>query len=148
MLVFSQFVDMLHVLRDHCDRDEIVYEHLDGRTVNRKDRLERFQSDERVKLFLLSLKAGGTGVNLTAADYVIHYDPWWNPAVEMQATDHTHRIGQTKQVFVYKLITRESVEEKILALQEKKRALVKNIITTDAGFMKSLTKEDVEALFS
>lgn len=148
VLVFSQFVTMLTVLRDHCNKQGIVYEYLDGRTTNRQERVERFQSDENVKLFLISLKAGGTGLNLTAADYVIHYDPWWNPAVEMQATDRTHRIGQTKQVFAYKLITRESVEEKILALQERKRALVQSIITTDSGFMKSLTKEDVEALFS
>ncbi|MEK7249388.1 MAG: C-terminal helicase domain-containing protein, partial [Bacteroidota bacterium] len=148
LLVFSQFVKMLSVLRQHCDKQKIVYEYLDGSTTNRRERVERFQSDEHVKLFLISLKAGGTGLNLTAADYVIHYDPWWNPAVEMQATDRTHRIGQTKQVFAYKLITRESVEEKILALQEKKRALVKSIITTDSGFMKSLTKENVEALFS
>jgi non-specific serine/threonine protein kinase len=148
VLVFSQFVTMLTVLRHHCDTQGIVYEYLDGRTTNRQERVERFQSDENVKLFLISLKAGGTGLNLTAADYVIHYDPWWNPAVEMQATDRTHRIGQTKQVFAYKLITRESVEEKILALQERKRALVQSIITTDSGFMKSLTKEDVEALFS
>jgi non-specific serine/threonine protein kinase len=147
VLVFSQFVKMLDVLRRHCDKENIVYEYLDGSTKNRRERVERFQSDESVKLFLISLKAGGTGLNLTAADYVIHYDPWWNPAVEMQATDRTHRIGQTKQVFAYKLITRESVEEKILALQERKRALVKNIITTDSGFMKSLTKDDVEALF-
>jgi non-specific serine/threonine protein kinase len=148
VLVFSQFVTMLTVLRHHCDTQGIVYEYLDGRTTNRQERVERFQSDENVKLFLISLKAGGTGLNLTAADYVIHYDPWWNPAVEMQATDRTHRIGQTKHVFAYKLITRESVEEKILALQERKRALVQSIITTDSGFMKSLTKEDVEALFS
>ena len=148
MLVFSQFVKMLKVLRAHCDEHALVYEYLDGSTTDRKERVERFQNDESVKLFLISLKAGGTGLNLTAADYVIHYDPWWNPAVEMQATDRTHRIGQTKQVFAYKLITRETVEEKILALQEKKQALVKSIITTDSGFMKSLTKEDVEVLFS
>ena len=148
VLVFSQFVKMLHVIRDHCDEQKILYEYLDGSTTNRRQRVERFQSDESVKLFLISLKAGGTGLNLTAADYVIHYDPWWNPAVEMQATDRTHRIGQTKQVFAYKLITRESVEEKVLALQERKQALVKSIITTDSGFMKSLSKEDVEALFS
>ncbi|MBI5473211.1 MAG: SNF2 helicase associated domain-containing protein, partial [Ignavibacteriae bacterium] len=147
VLVFSQFVKMLHVIRDHCDERKISYEYLDGATTQRRQRVERFQSDESVKLFLISLKAGGTGLNLTAADYVIHYDPWWNPAVEMQATDRTHRIGQKKQVFSYKLITRESVEEKVLALQERKQALVKNIITTDSGFMKSLTKEDVEALF-
>lgn len=147
VLVFSQFVKMLTILRRHCDEQKIVYEYLDGSTTNRRERVERFQDDENVKVFLISLKAGGTGLNLTAADYVIHYDPWWNPAVEMQATDRTHRIGQTRQVFAYKLITRESVEEKILALQEKKRALVKSIITTDSGFMKSLTKEDVSALF-
>ncbi|MEK7671309.1 MAG: DEAD/DEAH box helicase, partial [Bacteroidota bacterium] len=148
VLVFSQFVKMLKVLRAHCDEHALVYEYLDGSTIDRKERVERFQNDESVKLFLISLKAGGTGLNLTAADYVIHYDPWWNPAVEMQATDRTHRIGQTKQVFAYKLITRETVEEKILALQEKKQALVKSIITTDSGLMKSLTKEDVEVLFS
>lgn len=148
VLVFSQFVKMLTVLRRHCDEEGIIYEYLDGSTTNRRERVERFQEDEKVKLFLISLKAGGTGLNLTAADYVIHYDPWWNPAVEMQATDRTHRIGQTKQVFAYKLITRESVEEKILALQEKKKELVKSIITTDSGFMKALTREDVEALFT
>ncbi len=148
VLVFSQFVKMLTVLREYCDQNKIVYEYLDGSTTNRKERVERFQSDDHVRLFLISLKAGGTGLNLTAADYVIHYDPWWNPAVEMQATDRTHRIGQTKQVFSYKLITRESVEEKILALQEKKKTLVTSIITTDSGFMKTLTKQDVEALFS
>lgn len=147
VLVFSQFVKMLDILRRHCDKEHIAYEYLDGSTRNRRERVERFQEDESIKLFLISLKAGGTGLNLTAADYVIHYDPWWNPAVEMQATDRTHRIGQTKKVFAYKLITRESVEEKILALQEKKQALVKNIITTDSGFMKALTKEDVESLF-
>jgi non-specific serine/threonine protein kinase len=148
VLVFSQFVKMLDLVRRHCDHENIAYVYLDGATRNRRERVEQFQSDENLKLFLISLKAGGTGLNLTAADYVIHYDPWWNPAVEMQATDRTHRIGQTKQVFAYKLITRESVEEKILALQEKKRALIKNIITTDSGFMKSLTREDVEVLFS
>ncbi|MER3522890.1 MAG: serine/threonine protein kinase [Ignavibacteria bacterium] len=148
VLLFSQFVKMLAVLRRYCDERNIAYEYLDGRTIDRKQRVERVQTDENVRLFLMSLKAGGTGLNLTAADYVILYDPWWNPAVEMQATDRTHRIGQTRQVFSYKLITRASVEEKVLALQERKRELVKSIVTTDAGFIKSLTKEDVEALFS
>ncbi|MDH3251768.1 MAG: DEAD/DEAH box helicase [Ignavibacteria bacterium] len=148
VLVFSQFVKMLTILRRYCENHSISHEYLDGRTVNREERVERFQLNDDVKLFLISLKAGGTGLNLTAADYVIHYDPWWNPAVEMQATDRTHRIGQTRHVFSYKLITKESVEEKILALQEKKRHLVTGIITTDSGFMKSLTKEDIESLFS
>jgi non-specific serine/threonine protein kinase len=148
VLVFSQFVKMLTILRRYCEGKSISHEYLDGRTVDREQRVERFQRDDGVKLFLISLKAGGTGLNLTAADYVIHYDPWWNPAVEMQATDRTHRIGQTRHVFSYKLITKESVEEKILALQEKKRHLVTGIITTDSGFMKSLTREDIESLFS
>ncbi len=146
-LVFSQFVKMLKVLSVHCDGLEVDYEYLDGATRDREDRVQRFQSDENVKLFLISLKAGGTGLNLTAADYVIHYDPWWNPAVEAQATDRTHRIGQTKNVFSYKLITKDSIEEKILQLQEKKKELVRSIITAEAGLMKLITKEDVEMLF-
>ncbi|MCC7119661.1 MAG: DEAD/DEAH box helicase, partial [Anaerolineales bacterium] len=101
----------------------------------------------QIPFFLISLKAGGVGLNLTAADYVIHLDPWWNPAVEMQASDRAHRIGQTKPVFVYKIIARDTVEEKILQLQEKKRALIKNIIATEASFFKSLTQEDVKGLF-
>ncbi len=147
ILVFSQFVRMLTILRRHCDANAISYEYLDGRTTNREKCVARFQEDESVKLFLISLKAGGTGLNLTAADYVIHYDPWWNPAVEIQATDRTHRIGQTKHVFSYKLITKESVEEKILELQEKKKQLVKEMIATDSGLVKSLTREDIDLLF-
>ncbi|HEX9656154.1 MAG TPA: SNF2-related protein [Bacteroidota bacterium] len=147
VLVFSQFVRMLTILRRHCDDKAILYEYLDGRTTNREKCVEHFQEDESIKLFLISLKAGGTGLNLTAADYVIHYDPWWNPAVEIQATDRTHRIGQTKHVFSYKLITKESVEEKILELQEKKKLLVKEMITTDSGLVKSLTREDIDLLF-
>jgi len=147
VLVFSQFVRMLTILRRHCDDKVISYEYLDGRTTNRERCVEHFQEDESVKLFLISLKAGGTGLNLTAADYVIHYDPWWNPAVEIQATDRTHRIGQTKHVFSYKLITTESVEEKILELQETKKKLVKEMIVTDSGLVKSLTREDIDVLF-
>lgn len=148
VLVFSQFVKMLKILRTYCDEHNFVYEYLDGHTVDREARVNRFQNDEQVKLFLISLKAGGTGLNLTAADYVIIYDPWWNPAVEIQATDRTHRIGQTKNVFSYKLLTKDSVEEKIVMLQEKKKALVRQIIATDADFFKKLTREDVESLFS
>ncbi|MBI5214585.1 MAG: SNF2 helicase associated domain-containing protein [Ignavibacteriae bacterium] len=147
-LVFSQFVKMLKVLSVHCDGLEVDYEYLDGATRDREERVQRFQSDENVKMFLISLKAGGTGLNLTAADYVIHYDPWWNPAVEAQATDRTHRIGQTKNVFSYKLITKDSIEEKILQLQEKKKELVRSIITAEAGLMKLITREDVEMLFT
>jgi non-specific serine/threonine protein kinase len=147
VLVFSQFVKMLTILRRHLDKHNVVYEYLDGRTIHRKERVDHFQNDEAVKVFLISLRAGGTGLNLTSADYVIHYDPWWNPAVETQATDRTHRIGQLRQVFSYKLITRESVEEKILALQDRKKQLVGNIITTEESFLKSLTREDIQDLF-
>jgi non-specific serine/threonine protein kinase len=146
-LVFSQYVKMLKILRKHCDARGMVYEYLDGQTRDREERVNHFQNDDSVRLFLISLKAGGTGLNLTGADYVFHFDPWWNPAVEMQATDRTHRIGQTKKVFSYKLITKDTVEEKILLLQEKKKELVRDIITTDSGVMKSLTKEDIDNLF-
>lgn len=148
VLVFSQFVRMLTIIRHHLDRHTIPYEYLDGRTLHRKAHVDRFQNDPEIRVFLISLRAGGTGLNLTAADYVIHYDPWWNPAVEAQATDRTHRIGQTRQVFSYKLITRDTVEEKILELQEKKKNLVSSIITTEQSFLKSLTREDIEDLFA
>ena len=147
-LIFSQFVQMLKILRGEMDARKIPYVYLDGRTRKRQERVDTFQEDDRIPFFLISLKAGGVGLNLTAADYVIHIDPWWNPAVEMQATDRTHRIGQDKPVFVYKLITRNSVEEKIVQLQEKKKALVEQLITTESSFFKSLTAEDVRVLFS
>lgn len=147
-LVFSQFVKMLKLVRTEMDTRHIPYIYLDGRTRDRQERVDTFQNDPTIPFFLISLKAGGVGLNLTAADYVIHIDPWWNPAVEIQATDRTHRIGQDKPVFVYKLITRDSVEEKILLLQEKKKALVEQLITTESGFFKSLTSDDVEVLFS
>lgn len=146
-LVFSQFVQMLALIREALDARRIPYAYLDGQTRQRQQEVDRFQSDETLRFFLISLKAGGVGLNLTAADYVIHVDPWWNPAVEMQATDRTHRIGQKKPVFVYKLVTRDSVEEKILHLQNRKRELVEQLITADAGMLKALTREDVEMLF-
>jgi non-specific serine/threonine protein kinase len=147
-LVFSQFVQMLRLLRGELDTRKIPYTYLDGRTQNRQEVVDTFQADPKIPLFLISLKAGGVGLNLTAADYVIHIDPWWNPAVEMQATDRTHRIGQEKPVFVFKLITRDSVEEKIVLLQERKRNLVDQLITTESNFFKNLTAEDVQVLFS
>ena len=121
---------------------------LDGRTRDRQGQVDIFQQSPDIPFFLISLSAGGVGLNLTAADYVIHIDPWWNPAVEMQASDRTHRIGQDKPVFVYKLITRDSVEEKIVLLQERKKSLVEQLITTESSFFKELTAEDVKALFS
>ena len=147
-LIFSQFVETLKLVKAELDEREIKYIYLDGQTSNRQARVDLFQNDPSFPFFLISLKAGGVGLNLTAADYVIHLDPWWNPAVEMQASDRAHRIGQDKPVFVYKIIARDTVEEKILQLQEKKRALVKSIIATEASFFKSLTKDDVKALFS
>ncbi len=146
-LVFSQFVQMLTIVREALDMRGIHYAYLDGRVKNRQERVDTFQNDPDLPFFLISLKAGGVGLNLTAADYVIHIDPWWNPAVEMQATDRAHRIGQQKPVFVQKLIAQETVEEKILVLQDRKRALVTQLVATESGFFKSLTRQDVETLF-
>jgi non-specific serine/threonine protein kinase len=146
-LIFSQFVETLKLIQRELDTRKIKYVYLDGKTPNRQSRVDLFQNVPSFPFFLISLKAGGVGLNLTAADYVIHLDPWWNPAVEMQASDRAHRIGQDKPVFVYKIIARGTVEEKILQLQEKKRALVKSIIASEASFFKSLTKDDVKALF-
>ncbi|MFN0087472.1 MAG: DEAD/DEAH box helicase, partial [Blastocatellia bacterium] len=147
-LVFSQFVQMRKLIEKELHRARIPYAYLDGSTINRQARVDRFQNDEGIRVFLISLRAGGVGLNLTAADNVIHVDPWWNPAVEMQATDRAHRIGQDKPVFVYKLLMRDSVEEKILQLQDRKRNLVQQLITTETGFFKSLTAEDIAGLFS
>ena len=150
ILVFSQFVEMLSILRKDLEKAGYTYEYLDGQTPakDRLDKVEKFNADKSIPIFLISLKAGGTGLNLTGADYVIHYDPWWNPAVEDQATDRAHRIGQTRHVFNYKLITRGTVEEKILAMQAKKKELADLVIGGDDNVAKSLTQEDLEYLFS
>jgi non-specific serine/threonine protein kinase len=147
-LIFSQFVQTLSLLRKEMEVRSMPYVYLDGQTQNRQERVDRFQNDPNVPFFLISLKAGGVGLNLTAADYVLHLDPWWNPAVEMQAADRAHRIGQDKPVFIYKFIARETVEEKIMQLQERKRELVEQLISAESGIFKSLTKEDVQVLFS
>ncbi len=148
VLVFSQFVTMLDYIRAALDEDGVRYEYLDGSTKDRIERVDRFNQDTSVPVFLISLKAGGTGLNLTGADTVVHFDPWWNPAVEDQATDRAHRIGQTKNVNVYKLIAAGTVEEKILELSAKKRELVSNVLSTEGSPLKGLTKADVENLFS
>lgn len=148
VLVFSQFVRMLRLIARRLDGHDIPYAFLDGDTRDRKTPVEQFQNDPGKKVFLISLKAGGFGLNLTAADYVIIYDPWWNPAAEAQAIDRTHRIGQDKRVFAYKMIVRDSVEEKILELQERKKSLITNLIATDAGLFKHLTVEEIGSLFS
>ncbi len=146
-LVFSQFTEMLEILTKTADEKGLKYMYLDGRTKDRMARVDTFNAPDGPPLFFISLKAGGTGLNLVAADYVIHYDPWWNPAVEDQATDRTHRIGQTRAVFSYKLITRGTVEEKILALQQRKRELAAGVLGTDSDVGKALTERDVEDLF-
>jgi SNF2 family DNA or RNA helicase len=147
-LVFSQFTSFLAIVREQLDKTKIPYEYLDGKTRNRQEKVERFQTDENCKLFLISLKAGGVGLNLTAADYVFLLDPWWNPAVEAQAIDRTHRIGQTKQVFAYRLITRGTVEEKVLQLQDTKRDLADAIISANNSVIRMLKREDLELLLS
>src|SRR6185295_5192466 len=134
--------------RKQLDSSGTIYEYLDGKTRDRQAKVERFQTDPDCKLFLISLKAGGVGLNLTAADYVFLLDPWWNPAVEAQAIDRTHRIGQTRRVFAYRLIARDTVEEKVLQLQQTKRDLADAIITADNSLIASLKREDLELLLS
>ncbi len=150
VLVFSQFVKVLGFLREHLDRENVSYAYLDG-SVSLKERgrlLKVFQQEESMKAFLLSLKAGGVALNLTAADYVIIFDPWWNPAVEAQAIDRSHRIGQTRKVFVYRLMVKDTIEEKMLTLQRQKRELVDKLITSEAKGFKDLSKEDIMMLFT
>ena len=147
-LVFSQFTSFLAIVRKRLDQEKLVYEYLDGRTRQRQQHVERFQSDPDCPLFLISLKAGGQGLNLTAADYVFILDPWWNPAVEAQAIDRAHRIGQERHVFAYRLIARDTVEEKIVELQRTKRDLADAIISADGNVISRLTSEDLELLLS
>lgn len=148
VLVFSQFTSLLALLKPALDARGLVYEYLDGQTRDRQAAVERFQNDPACPLFLISLKAGGLGLNLTAAEYVYLLDPWWNPAVESQAIDRTHRIGQTRHVFAYRLVARNTVEEKILELQNRKRDLAAAIITEDNAVLRKLTREDLELLLS
>lgn len=147
VLIFSQFVSMLRLVKDALDEDSVKYEYLDGSTIDRAERVDRFQNDPECTAFLISLKAGGSGLNLTGADTVIHFDPWWNPAVEDQASDRAHRIGQNKIVTVYRLVAAGTIEEKILQLKQKKKELVASVLTEDAGGAKRLTREDVDELF-
>jgi superfamily II DNA or RNA helicase len=148
VLVFSQFTGMLAILREHLDGLGLSYEYLDGKTRDREARVEHFQTDADCKLFLISLKAGGVGLNLTAAQYVFLLDPWWNPAVEAQAVDRAHRIGQTRHVFAYRLIARDTVEEKVLELQSTKRDLADAIVNADNALIRNLGREDLELLLS
>lgn len=147
-LVFSQFTSLLAIVRQRLEAQKLQYEYLDGQTRDRQERVEQFQNDPDCKLFLISLKAGGLGLNLTAADYVFLLDPWWNPAVEAQAIDRAHRIGQTQQVFAYRLITKDTVEEKVLELQKTKKHLADAILTADNSLLRDLSREDLELLLS
>jgi len=147
-LVFSQFTSFLALLREQLREKGLSYEYLDGRTKDREARVQRFQNDDSCRLFLISLKAGGVGLNLTAADYVFILDPWWNPAAEAQAVDRAHRIGQDRSVFAYRLIARDTVEERVLDLQRRKRELADAIITADSSLVRSLKREDLELLLS
>ncbi|MGI8581774.1 MAG: SNF2-related protein [Chitinophagaceae bacterium] len=149
-LIFSQFLGMLALIKEKLKENNVVFEYFDGSTSppERQRAIENFQENDECRVFLISLKAGGVGLNLTAADYVYIVDPWWNPAVEQQAIDRTHRIGQTKNIFAYRMICKDTIEDKILQLQERKRILAKELIADDTSFVKSLSKEDVEYLFS
>jgi superfamily II DNA or RNA helicase len=147
-LVFSQFTSMLGILSRRLEKATIAFEYLDGQTRDRAAPVERFQNNPDSRLFLISLKAGGLGLNLTAAEYVYLLDPWWNPAVEAQAVDRTHRIGQTRSVFAYRLIARDTVEEKVLALQNAKREIADAIINQDNSLMRNLRPEDLTILLS
>ncbi|MDN3204187.1 DEAD/DEAH box helicase [Algoriphagus sediminis] len=146
VLVFSQFVRHLSIVREYLDSRDVPYSYLDGATKDRQAQVENFQENEDVKVFLISLKAGGVGLNLTKAEYVFLLDPWWNPAVEAQAIDRAHRIGQKNKVIIYKFITKGTVEEKIMALQDRKLALAGELIGSEESFMKSLDQEDISAL--
>lgn len=147
ILIFSQFVKHLSIFRNYLDREKIDYAYLDGTTKDRKSQVDLFQNNEHIKIFLISLKAGGLGLNLTAADYVFILDPWWNPAIEAQAVDRAYRIGQKNKVFTYKFITTNTVEEKILNLQKNKQKLANDLITTEESFVKNLSKDDIRSIF-
>ena len=151
VLVFSQFTSMLNLLAANCREQDIAYYHLDGSTPpeKRQELVNQFQDpNNTTNVFLISLKAGNAGLNLTAASYVILFDPWWNTAVQQQAIDRTHRIGQTKNVFAYKMICKDTIEEKIISLQQHKKQLAEELISEDEGFVKSLTEDDIKYLFS
>jgi SNF2 family DNA or RNA helicase len=147
-LVFSQFVDHLTILREYLESQQVTYQYLDGRTPakDRKKRVDAFQAGEG-DVFLISLKAGGTGLNLTAADYVIHMDPWWNPAVEDQASDRAHRIGQQRPVTIYRLVAKDTIEEKIVDLHRQKRDLADSLLE-GADLSGKVSTEDLLKLIS
>ena len=143
ILIFSQFVSMLDLIKQQMKNKNIEYEYLTGSTRNRESVVNNFQNNENARVFLISLKAGGTGLNLTAADYIYLVDPWWNPAVENQAIDRSHRIGQKRNVMAVRLICPDTIEEKIMKLQDSKRELSDRLIQTDSSIFKAMTKSDL-----
>ncbi len=147
-LVFSQFTSLLAIVKEHLEKNNLPYVYLDGSTKDRDAVVQSFQDDKEIPIFLISLKAGGLGLNLTAAGYVFLLDPWWNPAVEAQAIDRAHRLGQTKNVFAYRLIARGTIEEKIAELQTNKRKLADAILSENSRLLKNLTQEDLQMLFT
>ena len=149
VLVFSQFVKMLEIIKDRLEEEGIKFEYLDGKssTKQREQSVNNFQRKKSIKVFLISLKAGGTGLNLTKAEYVYLVDPWWNPAVENQAIDRCYRIGQKNKVFAYRMICKDTVEEKIMKYKSKKEQVAESIISVDESIMKSLSQDDVKDLF-
>ncbi|MGM0509459.1 MAG: DEAD/DEAH box helicase, partial [Fusobacteriota bacterium] len=148
ILVFSQFVKMLEILEKVAEKNNIKYEKLTGKTKNRMEMVKRFNKKENIKIFFISLKAGGTGLNLTSADTIIHIDPWWNPMVERQATDRAHRIGQTQKVNVYKFITKDTIEEKILDIQKRKQQIFDNLIEGSKKELDKISLNELVKLFN
>jgi SNF2 family DNA or RNA helicase len=148
VLVFSQFVSMLTIIRKQLEERGLTYCYLDGSTKERMAEVKRFNTDRSIPVFLISLKAGGTGLNLTGADMVVHFDPWWNPAVEDQATDRAYRIGQKRTVYSMKLITRGTVEEKVLAMQQRKKAIINATLESDETIMQTMSWDDIQELLS
>src|SRR5690606_6311931 len=146
VLIFSSFVKQMKIYRDYFDKEGLKYSYLDGATRDRATVVDEFRTDDTIQVFLISIKAGGVGLNLTEADYVFILDPWWNPAVEQQAIDRSHRIGQKRNVFIYKFISKDTVEEKIVALQNRKLSIATSLITTEETFVKSLTQDDLREL--
>ena len=144
--MFSSFTRHLSLFKKHLEDEQISYSYLDGGSRNREEIVNEFRNNEKIQVFLISIKAGGVGLNLIEADYVFILDPWWNPAVERQAVDRTHRIGQTKNIFIYKFITKNSVEEKILALQQRKQGLSDSLIQLEDTFMKELNLEEIMSM--
>jgi SNF2 family DNA or RNA helicase len=149
ILLFSGYTSMFDIIEEQLKKEEITYYKLTGKTkvADRIRLVDEFNENPDIKVFLISLKAGGTGLNLVGADMVIHYDPWWNISAENQATDRTYRIGQKKNVQVYKLITKNSIEEKIYELQQKKAKLIDNMLSTKETFISKLSKDEIMNLF-